>query len=112
MKKKNILITGGNGFIAKNLKEKLSQCKYNQIYATRQELDLYDKDKIVEFITNNKIDIIIHTSVYDAAPKCTKNDKSLVLEKNLKMFLNVIKHSHKVEKIIYFGSGAEYVRDK
>jgi len=112
MKKKNILVTGGQGFIAKNLREKLSQHKYNTIYASRYELNLYDEHKIENFIDEYQIDTIIHTAVYDAAPKCTKNDKSLVLEKNLKMFLNVVKHSDKVDKIIYFGSGAEYVRDK
>ncbi|MEM0465167.1 MAG: NAD(P)-dependent oxidoreductase [Candidatus Pacearchaeota archaeon] len=105
-----ILITGGNGFIAKNLFEQLKD-DYNLTVTTRNELDLTDSQKVFEYIEKNKFRIIIHTANYDAAPKHSKKDPEKVLENNLKMFFNIVRCNIFFDKMIYFGSGAEYSRN-
>ena len=103
MEMKNILITGGSGFIGKNLKEFLLD-KYNLFYPTHRELDLLDTEKVYDFVTEKKIDIIIHAAVH--VPMF--NGKDNEYDNDMKMFMNLYSLNDKVEKIIYFGSGAEY----
>jgi GDP-L-fucose synthase len=104
---KKILITGGGGFIAKHLKTALST-EYKVYAPNRLELDLLNPENISKVMEDFSPDIIIHTAVYDAAPTFTKNDPNLVLRYNLEMFLNLYEYRNYVNKIIYFGSGAEF----
>ncbi len=104
-----ILITGGNGFIARNIFEQLKG-EYDVLSVNRQELDLLDSSMVFNYIKSNKFDTIIHTATYDAAPKHTIKDPKKVLENNLKMFFNIANCKDYFNKMIYFGSGAEYSR--
>lgn len=105
-----ILITGGNGFIARNLLERLSD-RYTVIAPNSKELNLLDSAKVFDFIRNERFSIIIHTATYDAAPKHSTKDPTKVLENNLKMFFNIVRCKDYFDKIIYFGSGAEFGRE-
>lgn len=104
-----ILITGGNGFIARNLTEQLTE--FNVSSPDKYELNLLDSDKVFEYISKNNFDVVIHTATYDAAPKHSVKDPNKVLEYNLKMFFNIIRCRNYFNKLIYFGSGAEYSRE-
>jgi len=105
-----ILITGGKGFIAKNLFEKLNN-EYGVFAPNSRELNLLDSSKVFDYIKKNKFDAIIHTATYDAAPKHSTKDPKKVLENNLKMFFNIARCDDYFEKMIYFGSGAEFSRE-
>ncbi len=105
-----ILITGGNGFIARNLLEQLSD--ENVVVATNsKELNLLDSAKVFDFIKNERFNIIIHAATYDAAPKYSTKDPAKVLENNLRMFFNIARCKDYFDKMIYFGSGAEFGRE-
>jgi GDP-L-fucose synthase len=106
-----ILITGGNGFIAKNLFEQLNRNEYTVSSCNSTELNLLDSLKVHDFLKSNQFDVIIHAATYDAAPKHSIKDKSKVLEYNLKMFFNITRCKNYFDKMIYFGSGAEYGRE-
>ncbi len=105
-----ILITGGNGFIAKNLFEQLNN-EYTVLTRNSQELNLLDFSKVVGFLKSNQYDVIIHAATYDAAPIYSAKDKSKVLEYNLKMFFNIVRCKDYFGKMIYFGSGSEFGRE-
>jgi len=105
-----ILITGGKGFIAKNLLEQLYK-EYDIVSLNSQELNLLDSLKVLNYLKNKQFDIIIHAATYDAAPKHSTKDPSKVLENNLKMFFNIIRCKDYFKKMIYFGSGAEFSRE-
>ena len=107
---KKILITGGNGFIAKNITEMLCN-DYDIIAPNSKELNILDSDKVYNFITRNKFDVIIHAATYDAAPTFSTKDPNMVLENNLKMFFNIARCKEYFGKMIYFGSGAEFGRE-
>lgn len=103
-----ILITGSTGFIGQNLKEQLTD-KY-QIYApSSTNLDLLDEVQVVEYLKKNTFDVIIHAATWNATRASTKNIMK-VLENNLRMFFNVARCSSYFDKMIYYGSGAEYDR--
>ncbi len=104
-----ILITGGNGFIAKSLFEQF-RIKYDVLALNRNELDLLNTYGVYKYLSRNHFDVIIHTATYDAAPVFSKKDPLKVLENNLKMFFNIVRNEKSFKKFIYFGSGAEFDR--
>lgn len=105
-----ILINGGNGFIARSLFEQLN-IEQTVLSLNRKDLDLLDSSKVFDYIKSNQFDVIIHTATYDAAPKHSTKDPSKVLEYNLKMFFNIARCKDYFDKMIYFGSGAEFGRE-
>ena len=105
-----ILITGGSGFIARNLFEQLNN-KYTIFAPDRRKLDLLNCQMVFDYLKKNKFDIVIHTAIYDATRKYSTKDPSKVLENNLKMFFNVTRCKDYFGKMIYFGSGAEFSRE-
>ncbi len=107
--KKSVLITGGSGFIGRNLKEYL-QKKYNVFAPSHKELDLLDADRVRKYILRNKVDVIIHSAIIGGG----KEDVGLtnILSGNIRMFLNLARNSHLVEKIFWFSSGLEYDKSR
>jgi len=105
-----ILITGGKGFIARNLAEGLG-ADYDISAPGRQELDLLDAQCTASFIKAGRFDAIIHCATYDAAPKTSAKDPAKVLENNLKMFFNIARNSGDFGRLVYYGSGAEFGRE-
>jgi UDP-glucose 4-epimerase len=103
---KKIFVTGANGFIGRNLKEQLSDY-YDVICPTRFELDLLEENKVEVFLKENKFDVIIHTATQNAS-RNAKENLNLVLERNMRMFLNLARCNDYYGKMLYFGSGAEY----
>ena len=100
---KNILITGGSGFVGRNLSEKL--CNIYNIFCPRHsELELLDYDELFSFIRDKQIDVIIHAAIHVPQINGIQNE----FFNDMKMFMNMEKVSNSVEKIIYFGSGAEF----
>ena len=104
-----ILITGGNGFIARSLKEAILDEEV--VCCSRQELDLLDAPSIFQYLNKHQFDVVIHAATYDAAPACSTKDPKMVLENNLRMFFNIARCQDYFGKMIYFGSGAEFNRE-
>ncbi len=108
---KKILITGAGGFVGSNLHCTLSS-KYKVVAARRTDLDLLDRDAVKNYLKNEKFDIVVHTATYDAAPEFSTNDPDKVLEYNLRMFDNIAQCEDDYQAMLYFGSGAEWKREK
>jgi GDP-L-fucose synthase len=107
----NIFITGGNGFIGSHLKEYLQKgYTYSVFIPSSQELNLSSELDVEKYIKQNKIDIIVHLA-NKGGGRDTMDMKN-VAEYNLRMFFNIAKHEKNVQKIISFGSGAEYGKHK
>lgn len=104
-----ILITGGKGFIAMEIYNKLKD-KYNVYNPGKEEFNLLDKNSIKEYFNNNIIyDIIIHTAIKGGNRLI--NDSTDIFYDNIKMFYNLIEYKHKFIKLINFSSGASYDRN-
>lgn len=105
-----ILITGGNGFIARNLSEGLGG-EYEISAPNSKELNLLDSDRVFDCLKQGGFDIVVHAATYDAAPKHSVKDPAKVMENNLKMFFNLARCNNYFGKMLYFGSGAEFCRE-
>ena len=101
----NILITGGNGFVARNIYKTIKDT-HNVYLTNRQTLDVLDSDQVDKFFDDHKIDIVIHTAVSGGSR--TKQDDVYALINNLVMFDNLAQNKHKFGHLIHFGSGAEF----
>lgn len=102
-----ILLTGGSGFVGKNVKEYLQAKGYDICAPTSRELNCIDEEKVVEYLQKNHYDVILHFAVYVNGTDPSK-DGNRILEYNLRIFLNFYRHSDLYGRMIYAGSGAEY----
>lgn len=107
MNKLKILITGGNGNIAKIIKNNLF-LQYNIFSPSHTELDLLNLNYLKDYINKLNPDIIIHTAIIGG--RRTKIDDYDVFYKNILMFENLIYCSKNVKMIINLDSGAIYDR--
>ena len=99
-----ILITGGNGYIAKSLFRALSS-KYNVTSISRKDFDLTNRKSTNKWFEGKYFDVIIHTAVVGGS-RLTP-DTSEIFYQNLQMFYNLYYNKHCFNKFIHFGSGAE-----
>lgn len=107
----NILITGSNGFIGRNLVEYFSSKTYKILTPKRIELDLTNADAVAEYFNQHPIDIILHCAMVTHNRETSLGKYAGdVVEKNLRMFFNLQRCMTKPMRMIHLGSGAEYSR--
>jgi GDP-L-fucose synthase len=100
----NILITGGNGYVAKSLYNALKD-KYNILSVNRDNFDLTNRESTDIFFKHRSFDIVIHCAVKGG--NRIKQDNWDVMDDNLIMYYNLLNNKDHFNKLIYFGSGAE-----
>lgn len=99
-----ILITGGNGYIAKSLYNSLKH-RHNVTCITRQDFDLTDSFETLKYLSNKYFDIVIHCAVSGGSR--LKPDTWEDMDNNLKMYYNLLNCKNRFGKLIHFNSGAE-----
>jgi len=104
---KKVLITGGSGFIGKNLQEYL-RGKFYVFAPTHTEFDLVDTHSVSNYISDHNIDVIVNCAAYGIYGAKIQD----IVSHNLRIFFNIIHNLDKIEKIIHLGSGAEYDRSR
>jgi GDP-L-fucose synthase len=106
-----VLITGGSGFIGRNLAEQLA-ATYEVLAPSSSELDLLNEQAVREYLDAHHFDAIVHTAT-------TRSNRRLpappdMLDRNCRMFFNLARNlapnHERFGKMIHFGSGAEYDR--
>jgi GDP-L-fucose synthase len=102
-----LLITGGSGFIGRNLAEQLAGT-YEVLAPSSAELDLLNEQAVREYLSTHRFDVIVHTAT-------TRSNRRLaappdLLDRNCRMFFNLVRNQGRFGKMIHFGSGAEYDR--
>jgi len=102
-----ILITGGGGFIGRNLKRLLTSFGYEVFAPTHQELDLTDFVSSYNQINDLEPNVIIHAANVGGTDSVRYDD----FVENMKMFDNIKDASRfKNPIVIIIGSGAEFDR--
>lgn len=108
---KKILLTGGTGFVGKNILPFLKE-RHDVIAPTRQELDLRDGEAVQKYVETGKIDVIIHSANPNPVKSAQYDEQGHMFEDSMRIFMNFYNVSQLCEKIIYLGSGAEYDKTK
>ncbi|OGW08213.1 MAG: epimerase [Nitrospinae bacterium RIFCSPLOWO2_12_39_16] len=104
--KLNVLLTGGSGFIGRNILESFLAEKYNIVAPRHAELDLIDDDAVKHFFEKNKIDIVIHSAIKPGHRNV--KDSSNLFYADSRMFFNIVRNSALYRKLIVLGSGSVY----
>ena len=102
----NILITGGSGFIGRNIRESCLAQKYNILAPSHKDLELLDEDSLRSFFRHNNIDVVIHAAAKPGHRNAREPGK--VLYENTRMFFNLARNSAYFRKMLVIGSGAIY----
>ena len=105
---KSILITGSDGYIARNIKLKLKNS--NITLTNRNNLNLLCSEEVDKFFKNKYFDIVLHTAVAGGSRLISDNQECFY--KNCVMHFNLLKNKNNFGKYISFGSGAELDREK
>lgn len=102
-----ILMTGGSGFVGRNVKEYLLQKGYEVYAPTSRELNGTDEETVADCLKRNRYDVVLNFAVHVDEEDLARGG-SKMLDYNLRMFLNFYRHSDLYDRMIYAGSGAEY----
>jgi len=106
---KTIFLTGGNGFVGRNIYEQLKN-RYRILVPLRKELDLLDEKQVNTYFNKNKIDVVIHCALVGGS-RIEEHVTSSLLD-NLRIFFNLLNNKQRFSKMIHLGSGAEYDKSK
>jgi nucleoside-diphosphate-sugar epimerase len=93
-----LLLTGGSGFIGRNLLEAL-RAKHEVFAPSHQALDVADTATVDRLFEERRFDAVLHAAVEGG---------ERVLESTLRGYWNLARHAEEVGRLYYFGSGAEY----
>ena len=99
-----ILITGGNGYIAKSITNTLWD-RYHILSPGKEELDLTNRKSVDKFFKDKQFDVVIHTAIRGGS-RLNEDDQTVLLD-NIIMMTNLHSHQDKYSKLINLGSGAE-----
>jgi GDP-L-fucose synthase len=93
-----ILLTGGSGFIGRHVQEAFGS-ELTIVAPSHVTFDVTDAGQVDRMLRGNRFDAIIHAAV-QGGPQ--------VMESTLRGYWNLSRNASFVDRILYFGSGAEY----
>lgn len=103
---KTILLTGGSGFIGRNVQESFLAQKYRVLAPGHQELDLCDENALDAYLSAHKPDFVIHAACKPAHRNA--KDPRDIFYANSRMFFNLRRQADSFEKFLFLGSGSVY----
>ncbi len=107
LEKPTVLLTGGSGFVGRNVSPILERnCKL--LIPARSELDLLDAQALERYLEEHSVDIIVHS----ANPNPVKNPKDdgdkEMFAASVRSFMNIFRLRNLCHRVLYLGSGAEF----
>lgn len=106
-RQQNLLITGASGFVGSRITEAL-QGQYNLITPSHSELDITSAEKVEDFISLTKPDIILHLAAISNTGYCEEHpDESYLV--NVVCVENLARSAQKHHtKLVFFSSDQIY----
>jgi GDP-L-fucose synthase len=102
-----ILITGGSGFIGRNLAEQFDR-RHELVAPGRREVDLLDAPAVREYLERGRFDLVIHAATERSNRRLGCGAE--MLERNCRMFFNLARNVHAFGRMFFLSSGAVYDR--
>ncbi len=101
-----ILITGSSGVLGSELKRKFS----NALTPNHNELDITNKEMVIDFFKKNKINVVIHTAAITSVRKC-EDEKELTWKTNVdgtKNLVDALVQTNPNGKFIYLSTACVF----
>jgi len=102
-----ILITGGSGFIGRNLAEQYAS-RFEVLAPGRAELNLLNAETVRQYLKQHRFDIVIHAAVERSNRALPPAPNSV--ERNCRMFFNLARNERLFGRMLFLSSGAAYDR--
>lgn len=107
---KKVLLTGGTGFIGRNIIPPLS--KVCELYApARKELNLLDEQAVRNYLQQHRIEVVIHAANPNPV-KSSIDKQETMFEDSIRGFVNLFHAQEYYDRMYTLGSGAEYDKSR
>jgi UDP-glucose 4-epimerase len=100
-----ILITGGSGFIGRNIAEYF-RGRAEVLAPSHTELDLADDSAVRSYLEKAAAEVVIHGAIRPGHRNAQDPSQQFYL--NTKMFFSLARNAHLFGKMLFLGSGAVY----
>ncbi len=110
-KSSRIFLTGHKGLVGNSLLNNLiDQGYHNIVTKTSKQLDLSDQLRVKKFFKSEKFDFVILAAARAGGIKANIDNKAQFIQKNLMIYLNVIRFSfeNNIKNLIFFGTNCMY----
>ncbi len=101
-----MLLTGGSGFIGRNILSSPGLSRHAWASPGRAELDLCDTDAVDAYFRDGRFDCVVHAAAQPGHRAAADFDG--LLYRNSRMFFNLARQLRHGERMILMGSGAAY----
>lgn len=105
-----VYVAGHKGLVGSEVLEHLKKAGHETVFATRDELDLRNRDAVFEFMQSKKPEAVIIAAAVVGGIKANMERPVDFLSQNLQIQTNLIDACHEsgVEKVIFLGSSCIY----
>ena len=106
-----ILVTGANGQLGQEFKNNVSKSKDEFYFTDEKELDITKKNRVLNYVSNNQIELIINCAAYTNVNDAETN-KRQAIKVNLDAVRNLVEVcEEKKIKMIHFSTDYVYNSD-